>query len=667
MLLGEIKVTAKNMTVTGAEGATIRRQDATNVEFKSVTRDTALFIRLSPQAPESTPPATHDEDGFNTVLLFPLVGLAPWVAFLSISRKSATPHHRTVRKIFGWLTLTVAITGMLSLYFPETLAHTTLSILFVSVPTALLLTFARTDVTSPRPFTIALATTLAIAALAMAGIDVHQTGFGYKSLALVAALGLAAAAALPMPLPRRRGLLFGAACLTGVLVLESVSFPFSYLTPIGLAPWAMATYAVVRRWQGGRALAVLGATLTLVCLSPVQSALTNWSSLTPYVLAFTEYRPTSDHISYIAMTLLEASKLTLFAYLVRLLWLARNKPDEVGNAVLKAAAIGCVLIVTRDSHNSASYTGIAVAIYLTLALLVLIHNDRNAVRLALVTPATHARLLRLDARRRSMLDYATTHYRAARTKVAAHEVTPADAMATQRTLDFGAGQFRPRDNAGVMLLRAAQGSAGGNTPGHNALFGALAGALISMPFAVYEALPLLNAAFDETAEVPVRAPLLIAIEGVQYFRWAVYAALFGYFYPAIRCTTPTTKAMALLAVVLPTELIATDFTTPTSAFLSAAAIKAGFALFFCLSLGLAWEWWLARAASVRWGRIRDFTRLKSFLVPVSTILIAGATALATSFASAAVQDLLQPPPPKPQEQTTSQVPGPPSSTPAPTR
>ncbi|WP_143466677.1 hypothetical protein [Lentzea kentuckyensis] len=663
MLLGEIIVSATNASITGAEGATIRRQDATNVEFTLVPPGTEISLTLFPQI-EQEGTIAKPEDTWNRILLIPLVGLTPWLAFLLITRKNTTTAPQTMRKLFGWLILPVASTSLFTYYLPYDQTESILTILFVSIPAALLLTFTRMDLTRTRPLTIILGAICAIAALALVGIYPDGTKVRYLDLALFAALGVATAALLPVLGDWRRGLLFGAACLTGVVALRSIVFPFSYLSPIGLAPWAIVTYVVVRRWHGGRALAATCAALTLLCMSPVQLALANWSSLTLDVLNFSR---DLSYASSIARSMLEASKLVLFAYLARRLWLARDRPGELDNTILKAAAIGCVLVVARDSDTWYRYAGLAVAAYLTVALMVLIQNDRNSVRLASVTPSAHARLLRLDARRRSMLDYATTHHRTARAKVAAHEVTPEDAMATQRTLDSGAGLFRPRDSAGVMLLRAAQGSAGGNPPGRNALFGALAGALISLPFAVYEALPLIRSILGEVEQVRVGAPLLMAIEGAQHFRWTVYAALFGYFYPAIRCATPTTKAMALLAVVLPAELIAIDFTTPMSTFLPAAAIKTGFALFFCLSLGLTWEWWLARAASVRWGRIRDFTRLKSFLVPVSTIVIAGVTALATGFASVAVQELLQPPPAKPVQQPTSSVSTSPSTPPPPAK
>ena len=70
---------------------------------------------------------------------------------------------------------------------------------------------------------------------------------------------------------------------------------------------------------------------------------------------------------------------------------------------------------------------------------------------------------------------------------------------------------------------------------------------------------------------------------------------------------------------------------------------AGQTLVVCMGLGLAWEWWLARAAALKWSQVRNFRRLSSITVPLGTALVAAATAFATVVAGAWAQQELQPP------------------------
>ena len=69
---------------------------------------------------------------------------------------------------------------------------------------------------------------------------------------------------------------------------------------------------------------------------------------------------------------------------------------------------------------------------------------------------------------------------------------------------------------------------------------------------------------------------------------------------------------------------------------------AGQTFVVCMGLGLAWEWWPARAAALKWSQVRNFRRLSSVTVPLGTVL-AAATAFATVVAGARAQQELQPP------------------------
>ncbi|MFD8671572.1 hypothetical protein ACFV1A_00630 [Streptomyces seoulensis] len=71
---------------------------------------------------------------------------------------------------------------------------------------------------------------------------------------------------------------------------------------------------------------------------------------------------------------------------------------------------------------------------------------------------------------------------------------------------------------------------------------------------------------------------------------------------------------------------------------------AGQTVVVCMGLGLGWEWWLARAAGMKWSQVRNFRRLSSGTVPAGTALVAAATAFATTVAGTWAQPAPEPPP-----------------------
>ncbi|MER7898639.1 hypothetical protein ABTX62_21660 [Streptomyces sp. NPDC096046] len=82
---------------------------------------------------------------------------------------------------------------------------------------------------------------------------------------------------------------------------------------------------------------------------------------------------------------------------------------------------------------------------------------------------------------------------------------------------------------------------------------------------------------------------------------------------------------------------------------------AGQTFVVCMGLGLAWEWWLARAAALKWSQVRNFRRLSSITVPLGTVLVAAVTAFATVVAGAWAQQELQPPPGSPSSSPAAPV------------
>ncbi|USX56100.1 hypothetical protein [Lentzea sp. HUAS12] len=640
--LGEVSIRTEQMKITRVDGATVRSQDHTTATYSFVHAQSPIVFSVSPDglpAPDVPyVPSSKKANDPKTLLLFPLLALFPWTSFLVLSRKEYSPQRHTVRHLFGWLVLSVFVAGGLTTVINLGVKSLIFVIIFVAVPTALVLAFHRTELT-PRKFSATLTTVVALGTMAYVGLDQFDHPGTYGRVMIAFGTGLLASIFIPSFRSWRHSLLFGAICLTSVIFLHHIDFPQGFLAPVGLIPWAIAVYVGLRRWGSGRAVATAGLFATLACMSPIHLLLYNWRILDLHAIAFTANFSTSE--LYIAEHMLVASGYVLLAYLARLLWRARDDADTVGTALPRAAGIALLLPVWI-SWAPVSVDVLRLMLFIAL-MAWLIRNGPNAKRLALVSPLAHARLLRLDTYRRSMQEYATAHHRAARSKVAGHDVTPQEAMAAQRTLDVGAGHFRHLDGHKVGLTQAAQGSAAGRSLTHNARFGALIAAVISLPSVVYEMWPAVTATMSNLYMFKEWSPLILVLWGSYCLRWIVLGAIFGYFYPAVRGATPLTKAMALLLVVLPAEILAIDFSAPMRALALAVGIKAGFTLVFCLCLGLAWEWWLTRAANVRWGRIRDFTRLKSFLVPVSTVVIAGVTALATGFAGAAVTGVLQQP------------------------
>jgi hypothetical protein len=131
-------------------------------------------------------------------------------------------------------------------------------------------------------------------------------------------------------------------------------------------------------------------------------------------------------------------------------------------------------------------------------------------------------------------------------------------------------------------------------------------------------------------------------------RWLLYAFIFGYFYPALRGTTAPTKAIGLLIAVLVAELSQILAMSPPSEDLAiAATIRGGQVIVLALGLGLLWERKLIVAAGVDWRLLRDFRKLGSLAVPVSTVIVAVVTTVATVTANAAVDNIIHPPPTPP--------------------
>ncbi len=655
-----LSVSTSNFQIYRAEGSRISTQDQHHVEFPPTNPDNSVSMSLQPsegaeQAAEKDNTEYPRDDDSRSVLIFPIAALSSWLGFLFSSRHSQSAVRRRVRRLFIWLSVTVIVIGSLTTLKIIDIDYDIASpLLLLTVPTILIFAIGSSFKLARRRFfmllaAIVLALLISIIALTLAGATLtHVT-----TLASVAGC-LVGATALSVVWPSvikswQDGVVFWI-----VSLLEAVMFALyppsssSTLMPACLIAWSTYMYIASRRINTSKRNSCIIALLTLFSLSPILLIFDDWSQLNLQVMAIASAITSPQQLAMIMLLMTDA---LLLAYLIRILWLLRTSAFSGDNALIKAAALGIMLIVSSVQVELIStYSAILSAASCYIGFSWLIRLDDNARRLSNVNRRIHARLLRLSSQRTKISTLAALHFRTQASRSDSDDIDISKMMQQQHRLDSAAGMFRAVRSRYVGLTQAAQGSSGGYSPAENACFGLSVAFAVSMPFMVFELLPFISSLRQDLDRY---SPIEIVVTMLHYVRWIAMGGIFGYFYPAIRGRVPVRKAMALLLAVAPIELFGVDFAEPAAVFLPAIAIKTGFLLFFTLSLGLAWEWRLARAASVHWGRVRDFSRLKSFLVPVSTVIIAGVTALATSVASAAVNEMVQPTlPPKSQETTT---------------
>ncbi|MEU1259605.1 hypothetical protein ABZ445_40635 [Streptomyces chartreusis] len=140
-------------------------------------------------------------------------------------------------------------------------------------------------------------------------------------------------------------------------------------------------------------------------------------------------------------------------------------------------------------------------------------------------------------------------------------------------------------------------------------------------------------------------------------RWPLYGFIYGYAYSWLRGRTPLAKAMCLLVVVLPVELVQLlERDVGLGEFGARLLLSTGNCLAAFLILGLFWEARLVRSAGLRWGQIRNFRTLSALAVPVTTVAVATAAAIIGVWISPTGQSPADPP--KGSESATTESPMP---------
>lgn len=271
-----------------------------------------------------------------------------------------------------------------------------------------------------------------------------------------------------------------------------------------------------------------------------------------------------------------------------------------------------------------------------------------------ISTVAHKRLVAREARRRTLFKVSRDHARAGKGQMSEGTYDLRVFDNNQRVFDQ---QSDPRQSSGIArhlsLPEAALGSVGGFTPRQNARAASAFALIVFWPVILSE----LAAVWSDE--------LLVPLGVIKAFRWVIYACIFGYYYPAIRGTSPTSKSLVLFVAVAVPEitLISTQVAADVSGRLTIgelvlpAAVRLGQAAALCFGLGLFWERRLVQAAGLGWGRIRDFRALRGLVTPVVTIVIAVSTAIATGIAGATLTSIVQPPdsprltvaPPTPEE------------------
>ena len=273
--------------------------------------------------------------------------------------------------------------------------------------------------------------------------------------------------------------------------------------------------------------------------------------------------------------------------------------------------------------------------------------EARAARLHNTIPRVHNRLVHALLKDQALAAGRREFLTQSRVGLAAGELTPREWNRRWNSLHA----LGPRGTApqrSVALRTVALGTSGGRSGLRNGVAGAAALTLLTLPWLAYTLPPLLGQAHD-IQDIAAWAYCL---------RWPLYGFVYGYAYAWLRGAGPIGKALCLLAVVLPVELaqLLHQGMTP-GRFAVSLLITTGNGLAVLLVLGLYWEARLVRAAGLRWGQIRNFRSLSAVAVPVTTVLVAVATTLATTMVGAWVTPGPGPAPDRPSV-GASQTPGP---------
>ncbi|WP_326785999.1 hypothetical protein [Streptomyces sp. NBC_00151] len=335
--------------------------------------------------------------------------------------------------------------------------------------------------------------------------------------------------------------------------------------------------------------------------------------------------------------------------------------EPVGRVLLVCAAL---MALGSPGLRTLSMWGSALAVlWVALASLVLIPigSSVTAAKFRRVSREAHARFMDRWLTTQLVWDTRADFQRVARSELTKEMTVP---QFSDRWSELGVpGHIGDPAKRLARAKRFALGSSAGAAPGAAGLACAGLAQLLALPWATYELV----------TSGPVGGAFLAPFhldelsKALRFGHWALYGFVYGYFYALLRGLTPIGKATVLMLVLAPAEILPLVTLTvdpqytwdPSWTDMAATCgAVAGQTFVVCMGLGLCWEWWLARAAGMKWSQVRNFRRLSSVTVPAGTVLVAGATAFATAVAGSWAQPGDNQPPPGGQpSQSASETPG----------
>ncbi|WP_158812186.1 hypothetical protein [Streptomyces fulvoviolaceus] len=310
-----------------------------------------------------------------------------------------------------------------------------------------------------------------------------------------------------------------------------------------------------------------------------------------------------------------------------------NWPEHVRIAVVALGTAALLTEVTLSGIESFASTSYASGPYLAVTIAALgflwlfpPRDEPRARRLHRTTISTHTRRMYTLLKDQSLAAGRRDFLTASRTELSDGTLTPKQWSERWRELG-GPAPGGPTSRRPTALRILALGTSGGRTAWRNGMAAAVLLAVLSLPWFVYT-LPsrLTTIGYDVSDVVEVWSTAL---------RWPLYGFVYGYAYSWLRGATPIGKASCLLAVVLPAELAELLYQFRDAGdFGIRLMLTSGDTVAVLLLLGLYWEVRLVRAGGLRWGQIRNFRSLSAAAVPVTTVLVAATTALATAMVGA---------------------------------
>lgn len=381
-----------------------------------------------------------------------------------------------------------------------------------------------------------------------------------------------------------------------------------------------------RRWLAPALALLLWCAMTLPDLA--------WWASTEYIWArrgadrpWTYFGVEPEWAASAPLTVLQTTALcTALLFLWRCSRQDQRWPSSVRAAALSlgvtAAATPLTLswftLIADDSVSSGPYLALTLGT-LGFAWLLPRSAAAKAARLNNTSPRAHSRRMRALLKDQAMAAGRRDFLATSRSDLASGDLSTSQWSARWRELGGLAGQ------RSLALRLAALGTSGGHGAWGSGVMAAGLLAFLSLPWFIL-ALP----SYLDDLVLPYDLPAVI--DALSYAaRWPLYGFVYGYAYSWLRGRTPLAKAMCLLIVVLPVESAQLlDQDLALNAFGARVLLSAGNCLAAFLILGLYWEARLVRSAGLRWGQIRNFRTLSALAVPVTTVFVAVATAMATA-------------------------------------